>query len=465
MMLRSFKTCWSISGATALAVFSLATLAGVSNANAADENANAAPADDDADDNAPKAAAEPTTAAKPADAEAAPKKEAALEAPGLIERLPASAYPEPVVRGLHGGSLWLNSQGLQWPYLPRTTIGVSGYAWLDTEYERTTLNTPPTPAKNRQVLQEGRLLLRITPTYSNGDYFVQGQAELVANKNQSQGQPSIADTDDVWIRAGKWKAFDVTVGRFEGFEVYHLGMGLDLNTQERLGPHDTNGYPAQVYGASFLFYRPGGAGNLALHAYPTENLRFELLGQTGTEGIYNRAGVRPAGVFDLGWLKLKAGGEYVVETSPTVGDKSKKESRGFAGSAQFVFDPYVEFGANGGYALVDLYSSVGDLDTGKSTTTTSVGGFLNARVVPDLLVGLGVNDVHLTDQHRDVTTGKFGDYSHLQTFGAIQYFWESQLMIKLVVSYAKADYAPTFTMTAPYTNTMWSGRLRFQYLF
>src|SRR6185436_548480 len=32
---------------------------------------------------------------------------------GLVERLPFSAYPEPVIRGLYGSSLWLDMQGHQ----------------------------------------------------------------------------------------------------------------------------------------------------------------------------------------------------------------------------------------------------------------------------------------------------------------------------------------------------------------
>ena len=40
-----------------------------------------------------------------------------------------------------------------------------------------------------------------------------------------------------------------------------------------------------------------------------------------------------------------------------------------------------------------------------------------------------------------------------------------QLFIKAVAAYAKADFAPTFTMSEPYQNTAISGRLRLMYLF
>lgn len=382
---------------------------------------------------------------------------------GLVERLPPSAYPAPYLRGLHGGSLWMSSQGVQWPYLPRTTIGVSGYAWLDSSYKK--LNTGDPSGKNRkELLSQGRMVLRVTPTYSHGDWFVQGQAEFVANREQTQ-PPANADVDDLWIRVGKWKQFDLTVGRFEGFEVYHLGMGLDINTDERRGAYDPAFSPPGLYQASFLFFRPDTAGNVAVHVYPTDFLRLELLGQTGNLGGLTTVGGRPAAVFDIGWLKLKAAAEYQSSTSPQEGNKTKQVNRGVAGSAQFVIDPYVEFGANVGQALVDQYDNNGNLDTGHSNTRTSFGGFINGQIVPDFLVGLGVNDVRLTDQHENVATHTFGESSHLQTFAALQYFWESQLMIKLVVGYAKAKNEPSFTTMTSYANNLYSARLRLQFLF
>ena len=433
--------------------------------HAADEDANAEPDSGPAETDAPAArpAEKPSpalTTPAPESATLEPKSDSAV---GLVERLPPSAYPAPVIRGLHGGSLWLNSQGVQWPYLPRTTIGVSGYVWLDTNYKQLT-DGNPTGKNRKDVTEQGRLLLRVTPTYSHGDWFVQGQAELVANKEQTLPSAN-ADVDDVWIRVGRWRTFDLTVGRFEAFEVYHLGMGLDINTDERKGALSGSSRPPDLYGASFLYYRPDGPGDIALHAYPTDNLRFELLGQVGNSGGLNAAGARPAAIFDLGYLKLKAAGEYQVQTSPEQGNKTKIENRGLAGSAQLVFDPYVELGGNAGYALVDVYDNVGNLLTDKSSTVKSFGGFLNARVVPDLLVGFGVNDVHVTDQHLDITTGRFGEFDHLQTFGALQYFWESQLMVKFVFSYAKADFNPTFATTPEYANKLYSGRLRLQLLF
>ena len=75
---------------------------------------------------------------------------------------------------------------------------------------------------------------------------MQAQAELIANLDQLDVQPNVADTDDLWVRTGVWKSWDLTVGRFEAFSVYHLGMGLDLNTDERIGAYDASHGAGQV---------------------------------------------------------------------------------------------------------------------------------------------------------------------------------------------------------------------------
>ena len=88
------------------------------------------------------------------------------------------------------------------------------------------------------------------------------------------------------------------------------------------------------------------------------------------------------------------------------------------------------------------------------------------RVVPDVLLGVGANQVKVSNQQYEAARGRFGEFTHLQTFAAVQYFWESALMIKFVVGYAKADFDPTFVSPQlPYSNKMLSARLRLQLLF
>jgi hypothetical protein len=420
---------------------------------------------DDTQAATPAEPSQPESAATPAPPPAAvPKPQLpASDSRGIIEILPPSAYPNRPVRGIRGGSLELTFHGLQWPYYPRTGIGVSGYAWIDTGYERVKRGNP-SEQSIKYILQQGRVLLRFTPTFSIGSWFAQAQAELVANKDQSSRQPDIADADDVWIRAGKWNVFDVQLGRFEAWEIYHFGMGLDLNTLERQGATDDVYSVPAIYGVTYAFYRPPGVGQAAVHLYPTDYFRIELAGQVGNEFGSNTLAGRPVGVLDFGWLKIKAGGEYKVLRDQKDGAQGKTIERGVGGSIQFVYDPYVEAGFNGGYALVDRTAPDGAMDEKGSYTTYSLGGFANARIVDELIIGIGANLTKLHDLHYDEAVGDNGRFSHTQAFVAIQYTLWGALSLKTVVAYALGDFKPTFG-EPNFSNTMLSGRLRVQYLF
>jgi hypothetical protein len=426
---------------------------------------------------APAAAAAAARKPAPADDEAAPSDDAPSSGSGIVERLPASAFPQPYTRGLFGGSLWLTMHGQQWPYYPRTGIGVSGYVWLDNGYAKTRIGDAAQPDHLTKYIQEGRAVLRVTPTYSAGDWFVQAQAELVGTKDQSRAGVGVAaaGTDDMWVRAGSWNKFDVTVGRFEAFEVYHLGMGLDLNTFERQGAVDThgvvdaNGAPLvpQFYGATYAFYRPSGPGNIALHAYLDRSLRFELLGQWGNDGAVNTLGGRPALVFDIGWLKLKGAVEYVKGTSQRPDVTNTFKRRGGAGSAQLVFAPWIELGANFGKGTFDTINDAGAV-ANNSGDTISYGGFANARpfaFVGGLLLGAGWNYTKMTTLVTD-SAGVRSNTTNTQSFLAIQYLAGSQLIIKLVAGYARTSFSPPAGPTQQgFDNDQYSFRLRLQYLF
>jgi hypothetical protein len=395
---------------------------------------------------------------------------------GLVERLPSSAYPEPTIRGLYGGSLWLDMQGHQWPYYPRIGIGISGYGWVDTDYKRTRIGDPGQSDHWTQLFEQGRFALRVTPTYSNGNWFVQTQVELIGNLNQLDVQPNVFDTDDIWVRTGVWKSWDVTVGKYEAFPVYHLGMGLDLNTDERIGAYDqSHGAIAvpQPYLASFLYYRAPGPANIALHLFPIRGLRLELLAQWGNEGATNDIGGRPAIIYDLGWLKFRAAAEYQWKFArdPAPSAHNEYRNRGVAGSVQLVFAPWIELGPNIGRAVTDLYdSSTLQPDgsflprTDKSGDIWSYGGFLNVHPFGDLLIGTGLNYASFTNLHKNAS-GQGDKSTNTQTFLAVQYLVYHQLFVKVVGGYAKTHFDFSFSNMAPYDDDMFSVRVRLMYLY
>jgi|GEM_PF-551935 len=424
-----------------------------------------------------------------------------------VEHLGAEAYPGDK-RGLYGGSLWLEPSfhGLQWPYMPRSGLGLSGSVWVDTGYERITRGQGAFVfANTKEEVQQARAVLRATPTYSDGSFFVQGQVEVVGNGDQIHSQndvgAGIVDVDDLWIRVGTWNVWDLKVGRYEAWEMYHTGMGLDINTIERRGATQSsfgsNFDRPDYYGVTFLHDRPAlqNVGNVALHLYPTPYLRFELLGQLGADGVQtnggsNYIGGRPAAILDLGWLKLKAAGEWEKRTlsdtlvvpgtdangnaiQTNADSKFSQVEKGIGGSIQFVFANW-EAGVSGGMGWRNSNpNNEGSQDPVGTDRTGSVGVFANLSgnlltpSLKDLLVGGGFNWTTRTDANKD-TQGRVDYTANLQTFGAVQYLVAHQLFVKGVVAYARSDFdlsALNGGNGGLWSDYMLSLRVRLMYLF
>jgi hypothetical protein len=420
----------------------------------------AVPPDSPADDKSGPPGTKPSAAALPKDM---------LR---LIEELPPSAFPSPTprVRGIYGGSLWLEPdfQGMQWPYYPKTGIGVSGSGWVDTGYRNYDGGQGlSTEVKGEQFVQQSRFVLRTTPTWTdnNGQFFVQVQTEFVGAQLQT-GQGEVWGVDDAWVRFGKWKLFDVLVGRFQAWEVYHYGMGLDLFTLERNGANDGQAPGPPIYGLTDMYLRQDSIGQGAVHLYPADWARFEVGFQYGYDLSGNNTdGVRPVGIFEYGPLRLKLGAEFIDARGGGSTAKNKTRTQGYGAGLQLVLDPYIEMGVNGAFALNDSIDGKGELVNTATDETWSVGGFINARIIPDLLVGGGINYTYLVDQNYDVQIGRNDQSDQWQPYGALQYLLFKHLFIKGVFAYAKADVNPTPLVSQTSKSDMTSFRLRLMYLF
>lgn len=400
--------------------------------------------------------------------------------PLTVEILPGSGYPEPRIRGLVGGSLWFVMPGLQFPYMaPETSkngtrIAISGYVWNDTSFARITTSKPQAGTPNlTRWLDQGVGLLRITPSYTTREgWFAMGNVELVGNIEQTVVSGNIGTIYDTWVRAGMWNLFDVTVGRFQGWEVYHYGMGLDYNTFERTGASIPGLAATQIYGVSTYWDRPSfGVGDYAVHFYPTDYLRFEVLGQIGTQGG-NVQATRPVAILDLGFLKVKAGYEYGVSHNQGDGNRARTRDNGFGGAVQFVWNPYLEGGINGAIGYHDQWDDTNHPLTDKSTTISTYGGFLNGRIYGPLMLGVGANQTHwnnLTPNGNSQSpqlNGKTDYATHFQGFGAIQYSFWDKLFVKFVANYAKYHYQDVVQVPAhPWDNKEYGGRFRVMYLY
>jgi hypothetical protein len=408
--------------------------------------------------------------------------------PGIaVEQLPAGAYPEGTVgggifgksftlgaptRGIWGGSLWLTFHGLQWPYMPKTGVGVSGYAWVDTGYEQ--IRRDQNRVDRQFWLQDARAVLRLTPTYSNGSFFVQAQFEIVGIKDQFAALADRAQTDDIWVRVGRWNKWDLQLGRFESWEVFHLGMGFDANTLERRGAEDFGNRAAVTpYLVRFPFEtRPSGPGYTALHLYPLGFLRFELLGIGGPDANgMNSLGTRPAMIVDLGMIKLKVAAEYIKarqrdeyrDADGVIGpNPNTRLERGVGGGIIFILDPRFEAGLNASYGRAEETSTQG-LVGGRTFDILSVGGFANARITGEWIAGAGLDFTRLADEDF-AGSPRAGYFDNLQGFGALQYVVARRLFIKGVLGYSRATFAAGGS-TVDLINTMYSGRVRLMYLF
>lgn len=432
------------------------------------------------------ASAPPPTQAQAAASGTSVKREETVSLVGL-ELLPGSAYPSVQVRGIKYGSLWNTFHGQQWPYMPRIEggedirVGFSGFVWNDLSYARISVDeslaTSNINDQNRWTTQT-RGGLRVTPTYNAKDgWFVQGNAEFIVHGDMTPDKRTntLPTTDDLWVRAGKWDLFDITVGRFQGWEIAnHYGMALDQNTLERSGALvvGTDIQPTDGYGLTYFWDRQDFTlGGYAAHVYPTKFLRAELLGHLGAGNATSNPyqfDFRPSGIFDLGWVKLKGGWEYgkAIPQDTKLKQRSSRNGYGFAG--QFVFDPYVEFGGSLGRGFEDVLDIEGNVDLAATKSISTYGGFLNASPgYEPVVLGIGAFQNHEVNFRIDNSPGphqgKIDLNDQTQLFGAAQYTLWERFYLKFVVAYAK-NHVENYR-AGVYTNKSLSGRFRAMVLF
>lgn len=358
--------------------------------------------------------------------------------------------------GLLGPSPYYVPDGLQSP-LRDNGLHLGGDFWIDTGYEQRNRGLESEPDQHFWLMQ-GRLMLDATATRTWHRFFAQVKGQLLAHVDEIPGSEHI-DTDDASIRLGMWDLWDIQFGRFEAWEVYHKGEGLERDTLEDQGAFDG----PDIYEVNYAFYRQSGFGQAAFHAYPFEWLRFEVASVFGNEMGFNTVGVRPAGIVDLGVFKLKLAGEYRYLENQEEGKEQWEERRGAGGGFQVGLDdlhPVVRlhFGANAAYGVVDRVDAFGKVDERGSPDTLSCGGYLNLGLWSAIL-GFGYNHTIEEDRQRNDQTGRVGHFVHQQAFGSIRhplvFPW---LTAKLVAAWSRADLQPAFDN--PRENDMFSVRLR-----
>jgi hypothetical protein len=363
--------------------------------------------------------------------------------------------------GKLGPSPYYPPDGLQSP-IRDNGLHLGGDVWIDSGYEESRRELEGEPDMAFWLVQ-GRFMLDATATYTFKRFFAQAKGQLLAHIEEIPGNEYV-DTDDAWIRFGMWDLWDLQFGRFEAWEVYHKGEGLERDTLEDAGAYDG----PDIYEVNYAFYRQDGFGQLAAHAYPLEWLRFELASVLGNELGFNSLGARATGILDLSWLKVKLAGEYRKLRNREEGKLQWEEKRGFGGGVQVNLDQFsrvvrVHFGANSAWGLVDRVDAFGKVDERGSPDTFSAGGFVNVWLWSAVL-GAGYNHTLEGDRQLNDITGRVGHFEHQQAFASIRhplvFPW---LQAKLVFAWANADLEPSFDN--PRVNDMFSVRLRLSMVF
>ena len=358
--------------------------------------------------------------------------------------------------GSASASPYYPPHGLQSPFRD-DGLHLGGDIWIDTGYESRFRELDTEPDQQFWLMQ-GRFMLDLTATFNFRRFFAQAKGQLLAHVEEIPGDEFI-DTDDVWVRFGMWDLWDVQIGRFEGWEVYHKGEGLERDTLEDTGAFDG----PDIYEVNYAFYRQDAVGQLAAHLYPLDWLRFEVASVFGNELGFNAIGARSVAIVDLDWFMVKLAGEYRRVENQEEGKDQWTEQRGVGGGLLFSFDdlhPVVrlDFGASSAYGLVDRVDAFGNVDERGSPDTLSVGGFLNVGLWSAVL-GFGYNQTFQGDRQLNDQTGEAGHFEHRQAFGSVRhpivFPW---LTAKLVFAWAEADLEPAYDNAR--TNDMYSLRLR-----
>jgi hypothetical protein len=314
---------------------------------------------------------------------------------------------------------------------------------------------------------------------ASNDWFVAARGELVAWVRE-RGSYQI-NADDVYGQAGKKGLWDLKVGRFQAWRVYHKGAGFDLYTIEDQGACgslstscslESGIFGPHTYEVNFNYYRES-AGKAAVHLYPAPWAGIELLGLMGNADGPNQLGGRAAALVHFPYVRGSAGVEYRATRPPKENDAAcpkcgnVADSVGFGGGIELTIKP-VAVGVNYAQGKETRYNNTtGVLDTDASGTRTSLGGYAefdvgSLAIDRSLILGFGLNRTEVLDQIDNFDQHYQGAAYALFPLGF------NDAALKLVVSQATWDIQSSTgmgTATAIPTNTMRAARLRFTYPF
>lgn len=326
----------------------------------------------------------------------------------------------------------------------------------------------------------GRFVMGPTFTHEFGkNFFLQARGEIVAWVREQQNVYQI-NVDDVYARFGQKGLWDLSVGRFFSWRVYHRGRGFDLFTVEDLGAcmsgdcagQNPNNFAPRMYEVSHIYMR-GTPGRAAVHIYPTEWSGIELLAEYGSTSTSKFLGGRAAGTIFHKYFRLSGAAEYsnssptktptdpitgMQVNCPTCGETNRY---GFGGGAEVTLKP-LEAGFNIAQGYTETFSAVNGTSNGTSSIL-SMGGyvefdpgyFFNTSVI----LGGGLN---WTQQN--APSGDYDSHEQIALYAAYPIRQIQGAEIKLVASRANLLHVVGSTAGENYTDSN-ALRLRFWYQF
>lgn len=415
---------------------------------------------DDEDDPGEIDANHSPTAAAPAVPNTEPKPEAKPEV--KKENAPPAAQPaEPDIAPGSGPDFAVDNFSEQKngyvPHAGTATVDWHGGIELDTGYAKYTFDSP-TYDPERVYDMRGRFVLGPTLTHEfGGHYFIRARGEAVAWLRDAVGQYQV-NVDDVWAQIGDKGLWDLKVGRFFSWRVYHKGLGVDLYTLEDTGALSENDYEnpgafgPHTYEVNNIYYRER-PGRFAFHLYPTDFLGIEALGLYGRESLSSNTGGRGAVIAHWPFLRVSGAAEYrhsnpaieaLGDPDPNTGIRPSCDkcgvtnTYGYGGGIELTLKP-VEISLNAAQEHVTTYAvKDGSLDPRSSNKTTTIGGYAEVDVGSlamqrTLVVGGGWNRTEVNAQSTDYA-------QHIQMQGYAAYpLGFNDAMIKLVVSRATLE--------------------------
>ena len=251
----------------------------------------------------------------------------------------------------------------------RFVVGVSGWGWLDTAYQK----FGPWGMGAESALAQNRIrYLREQGRFCSGSPRPMPSAMGSSSRGRSSSSapwirrsptrtwaartPMISSCASASGIAGTSRWAASRVGRC--FTSAWAWTRTRSSGQGAVGPGEAI-YPISFYGLTDNQFRNAGGGQRRDPLVPAAVPPLRAAGHGGHISGQTHTRRARSAILDFGWVKLKGGVEYQHANGTAGRDQTDIKSKGVGGAIQFVFVPHVEFGLNAAQGTVESIDSSG----------------------------------------------------------------------------------------------------------